>query len=223
MYNISAGRSAGWSGLAFVVLAILSTLLFGGAPPEVASSPATIGSFLIAHRHGLMISAWLGFPTAAVFLWFAVGVRAHLAHSAGLADGLPLYAISAAIATAAIAFGCSAVLATLAIATIPTDDLPGWWALYWLLSGPIISMSIAIFIFATAHSMRRHGSASEGLTLYGYFAGFVAAVSTLALFFRSGPLAPTEWVTFVFGSVAFVIWVIATSIWLIRSPGASAA
>ncbi len=223
MYSISAERSAGWSGLAFLVLVVVSATLYGTPPPGAAVSAATMGSFLTAHHQTILISAWLGFPAAAFFLWFAVGVRAHLAHAVGLADGLPLYAILAASITAAIALLSSALLALVLSGAIPMDDLPSWWGLNALLSGPIIAMSSTIFVFAASHSMRRHGSASEGLALYGYLAAFGGAISTLSLFSPTGPMSANGWVTLVMGPGLFVIWVIATSIWLIRSVGASAA
>ena len=96
MYNPSAERSAGWSGLAFIALAIASTIVMGAQPPGVTASPAVIGAFLLAHNRGVLGWAWLGFPLAAFFLWFAAGLRASLRQAAGSPDGLPLYGIMAA-------------------------------------------------------------------------------------------------------------------------------
>jgi hypothetical protein len=221
MYSISAERSAGWSGLAFLVCLVLSIVVPGAALPDIAGSPAAIAAFLSSHHQGLLISAWLGFPTMAFFLWFAVGVRAHLAHAAGVADGLPLYAITAAIIMPAIALVSSCVLTVLLLTSIPIDDLPGWWGLYMLLSVPLGAASV-VFVFAAAHSMRRHSSASSALAFYGYLTALGNAASTFSIFSASGPMSLAGWVTLILGVGLFAIWVIATSVWLIRSAGASA-
>ena len=80
MYSISAERSAGWSGLAFLVVVIMASVL-AGTPPAMNATPATIAAFLSAHHQMAMVANWLVFPAAFFFLWFAVGVRADLAHA----------------------------------------------------------------------------------------------------------------------------------------------
>ena len=222
MYNIHAERSAGWSGLAFLVVVFVASLLYGGAPPAISASAPAIGAFLSAHHQIALVGNWLSLPASFFFLWFAVGVRAHLAHSAGPADGLPLYAISGAIASVAIALTSAAVLGVLLLTAVPTDDLPGWWGLYMLLGGPILIAATVVFVFAAAHSMRRHGSAPQGLAMFGYLAAFGGTLSTLSLVFPAGPMSATGWVTIVLGLGLFALWVIATSIWLIRSGGTAA-
>jgi hypothetical protein len=223
VYNIHAERSAGWSGLAFLVIVIVASALFGGAPPGINAGAAVISAFLSAHHQIALVGNWLGLPASFFFLWFAVGVRAHLAHSAGPGDGLPLYAISGAIASAAIALTSTAVLAVLLLTAVPTDDLPGWWGLYMILGGPILIAATVVFVFAAAHSMRRHGSASQGLALFGYLTACGGILSTLSLLIPAGPMSATGWVPLVLGLGLFAIWTIATSIWLIRSGGTAAA
>ncbi len=221
MYNSGAERSAGWSGLAFIVLLIVSILLFGAQPPDIGASSATVSVFLMAHAKGLLLSCWLGFPLAAFFLWFAAGLRANLRQAAGSPDGLPLYGITAAIIVVMLSLLASAIMSALILAPAGAGDQGTFWAIYWLLGTPFISMGLAIFIFACAHSMRRHGSAPEWLALYGYLTAFGSAVSTLSMFYTSGPMAPNGWVPLVLGPPLFVIWMIAVSIRLIRTPGVS--
>lgn len=222
MYSISAERSAGWSGLAFLVVVIMASAL-AGTPPGIGASPATIGMFLSAHHHMAMVANWLVFPAAFFFLWFAVGVRAHLAHAAATGDGLPLYALCGAIAAEAVSFASAGVMAMLLLTPVPGDDLPAWWTFYLMLAGPVISAPTVLFVFATAHSMKRHGSASQGLALYGYLTALGLLVGTLSVFWASGPMSPSGWVTLVLGLGLFAIWIIATSIWLIRNAGRPAA
>jgi hypothetical protein len=223
VYNIHAERSAGWSGLAFLVIVIVASVLYGGAPPGINAGAAAIGVFLSTHHQIALVGNWLNIPASFFFLWFAVGVRAHLAHSADPGDGLPLYAISGAIASAAIALTSAAVLAVLLLTAVPTDDLPGWWGLYMILGGPILTAATVVFVFAAAHSMRRHGSASQGLAMFGYLTAFGGVLSTLSLLIPAGPMSATGWVTLILGLGLFAVWIIATSIWLIRSGGTAAA
>jgi len=222
MYSVNAERSAGWSGLAFLVVLVLSVVVPGGVAPDLSATPAAIGNYFTTHHQGLLISAWLGLPTVAFFLWFAVGVRAHLAHAPGAADGLPLYAISGAIVTASAALLSSAVLSVLLRTSIPVDDLPGWWGFYNL-AGYGIAIGSIIFVFATAHSMRRHGSASPPMALLGYVAALGGVLSTFSIFFASGPMSLSGWATLVLGLGLLAIWVIAASFWLIRNAGTATA
>ncbi len=66
----------------------------------------------------------------------------------------------------------------------------------------------AIALIGTAHSMKRHA---------------FGAVSTFSVFFPSGPMSLAGGMTLVLGIGLFTVWVIATSVWLIRSGGASVA
>jgi hypothetical protein len=218
MYNSSAERSAGWSGLAFIVLAIISTVVMGAQPPGVTAGSAAIGAFLLAHSRGVLGWAWLGFPLAAFFLWFAAGLRASLRQAAGSPDGLPLYAVMAAIVTVVIALMGNVLLGGLALVPPGADDAGAFWAIGWLLVGPMTSMTVAIFVFAVAHSMRRHGSAPQWLALYGYLTALGSAVASLSLFYTSGPMASNGLATVILGPALFGIWMLVVSIRLIRTP-----
>ena len=93
-----------------------------------------------------------------------------------------------------------------------------FWAIGWLLVGPMTSMSVAIFVFACAHSMRRHGSGPQWLALYGYLTALGSAIASLSMFYPSGPMAPNGWAAVVLGSALFALWMIVVSIRLIRTP-----
>ena len=216
MYDIRAERSAGWSGLAFLAMIVMTILLYGAPPPDSTASPATLASYLAAHHQTLLIGAWLGFPTVAFFLWFAVGLRAHLAHAAGTKDGLPLYAILAALLSAVLALLSGATGILVLTVPVPADDLPAWWGLGAVLGGPVVSMAGAIFVFAVSASMRRHASASALMANYGYLAALGSALSTLSIFYKTGPMSAMGWANTLLGTGLFVIWVIAASVWLIR-------
>lgn len=133
MYNASAERSAGWSGLAFLAVAILGTFVMAGGaqPPAITAGANAIGAFVAAHARGILGWAWLGFPETAFFLWFAAGLRASLRQAAGSPDGLPLYGIMAAILAATISLMSNTLMTALALAPAGTDagmrrPRPGW-------------------------------------------------------------------------------------------------
>ncbi|HET9393044.1 MAG TPA: hypothetical protein VFO29_05975 [Candidatus Rubrimentiphilum sp.] len=220
MYNPSAERSAGWSGLAFLAVTILGTIVMAGGaqPPAVTAGANAINAFVGAHARGILGWAWLGFPETAFFLWFAAGLRASLRQAAGSPDGLPLYAITAAIVAATISLMSNAVMAALALAPAGADDVGTFWATAWVLMGPILSMGTAIFVFACAHSVRRHGSAPAWLAYYGYLTALGSALGSLSLFYTSGSLGPSGAATIVLGPALFGIWIIIVSIRLIRTP-----
>lgn len=224
--NVHAERSAGWSVLCFVVLVVVSTGLLGQLP-AVTTSPSAQAAYLAAHRLALLWSAWLFFPAAAFFLWFLVGLRSHLREAPGRQEGLPGFAFGAGIVVVTVAL-LTAFLQT-AVAYVPpelyvADGLSSIYAAFVFASSGLGWAPVSIFLFAAAHSMRRHGSAPDALALLGYVAGFTAAVASLSIFFTAGSLAPTGMTTILLGGIPSVLWLIGAGVVLIRikqSPTAS--
>lgn len=224
--NVHAERSAGWSVLCFVVLVVVSTGLLGQLP-DVTTSPSTQAAYFAAHRPALLWSAWLFFPAAAFFLWFLVGLRSHLREAPGRQEGLPGFAFGAGIVVVTVAM-LTAFLQT-AIAYLPpqlyvTDGLPAVYAAFVFTSSGLGWAPVSIFLFAAAHSMRRHGSAPKALALLGYFAAFTAAIAAFSVFFSSGTLSPTGLTTVLLGGIPSVLWLIGAGVALIRikeSPASS--
>lgn len=224
--NVHAERSAGWSVLCFVVLVVVSTALLGQLPNVTTSSSAQAG-YLAAHRLPLLWSAWLFFPAAAFFLWFLVGLRAHLREAPGRQEGLPGFAFGAGVVVVTVAM-LTAFLQT-AIAYVPpelyvADGLSAIYVAFVFASSGLGWAPVSIFLFAAALSMRRHGSAPGALVWLGYLAGFTAAIATLSIFFTTGSLAPTGMTTILLGGIPSVLWLVGAGIVLIRikeSPGSS--
>jgi hypothetical protein len=216
--NVHAERSAGWSVLCFVVLIIVSVLLTG-ALPDVTVKPTDQAAFVGAHRAALLWGAWLTFPAGAFFLWFLVGLRTYLRQAPGRQEGLPDFAFGAGIVVVAVAF-VSAFLQS-AIAYAPpdlyvTDGLP---ALYTALVFTVTGLGwapISIFLFAAAHSMRRHGSAPAWLAALGYLAGVTSGLATFTVFFTNPALSPTGLDGALLGSIPATIWLIGTGVTLLR-------
>jgi hypothetical protein len=79
-----------------------------------------------------------------------------------------------------------------------------------------------VMVFAASHSGRRHGSLPAPLAYLGYLATLGSAVATLTIFSTTGFMAVGGLGTIVIGLLPFALWVIWTSVILIRSPRAGA-
>jgi hypothetical protein len=212
MDNPHALRSKGWAGLAFVVLIIASVVLSGGAAtPAANADPGAVAAYLAAHQHGLLIAGWLAFPTVAFFLWFVVGMSRYLGRMGTNDEGLPGYALAGGIYTAAVAL-LGALLSTALAFTPPgAGGLHFIWALTALANGAFIAMGLAVFVFAVAHSMRRHNSGPIWLAWLGYITALGQAAMSFGMFYPSGIAFDNALIGLILGFVLFVVWMIAVS------------
>ncbi|MGZ3496807.1 MAG: hypothetical protein ACXWNJ_17060 [Vulcanimicrobiaceae bacterium] len=224
MYNIHAERSAGYAGIAFIIVAVIGALVPGMLPP-VSSSASDLATYVDAHRAMLVLGAWISFPASAFFLWFIVGLRAYLRQARGQDEGLPTYALIAGIVTVIVAIMSAVFQLILGFEGSAPLGRDGVVALYAAtsLSGAISVGPLAIFVLACAMSMRRHHSAPPWLVNLGYLTFAGSALASLSVFFSSGAMAPNGIVSLVLGFLLFAIWVVATSIVLIMNAGKQAA
>lgn len=216
MTNLHAQHSKGWSGLAFVVLLIVSIFLTG-LPPTPGASNGAVENYLAGAHNGILISAWLAFPLGAFFLWFVVGQAAFLRRASAEDDGLPTYVLVAGTFVTAAAWIGSVLLTGLAYS--PSSDASSFvWTLQAYLNGAFLSMPLAILIFAAAHSMRRHGSGPPWLIWLGYSTALLQAVGTLGIFSPTGMPAGSL-ILGLAGVLLFVVYMAAASVHLIVSAG----
>src|SRR5580692_5577890 len=172
MENVHAERSAGWSVLCYVAVLVVATMLNNGLPP--VDEKATNTALLIdSHRFALLFSAWLTFPAVAFFLWFLVGLRSYLSHAPGRQEGLPTFAMIAGIVMVASSLW-AAMLQTAAVyvppETFQDNALSGIYDAFVFVQNGLGYAPVAVFLFAAAHSMRRHDSAPPWLAILGYVA-----------------------------------------------------
>jgi hypothetical protein len=218
MENVHAERSAGWSVLCYVAIQIVATLLTSGMP-SLADRPAQAALAIDTHRFGLTCAAWLTFPAAAFFLWFLVGLRSYLSTAPGRQEGLATYALIAGVVMASTSLWAAALLTAVAY---PSPDLFRAYGITGLFDAFFFTQSglgyapVAIFIFASAHSMRRHERAPAWLAWLGYLAAFGAAIATLSIFVEDSIMAPAQLGPQLFGALPSAIWLIATGLVLIR-------
>lgn len=225
MDNVHAQRSAGWSVLCYVAVLIVVTFLTAGMPAiDMKSSDAAL--VIDAHRYSLLWGAWLTFPATLFFLWFLVGLRSFLQSAPGRQEGLPTFAMIAGIVMAGTSLW-AAMLQSAAIylppETFQDNGLAGIYDAFVFVQGGLGYAPVSIFLFASAHSMRRHASAPSWLATLGYLAAAGAGIATLSIFFAYGPMAPGGPAPGIVGAVPAAIWLILTGLVLIQNKRGSAA
>jgi len=186
-------------------------------PQNAAASE--VGAYLSGRHQALLIVGWLGFPLAAFFLWFAVGLAAFLRRTSAQDDGLPTYALIAAAFTAAAAWVGSALTTSLVFAPISPGALSFVWGLQALMNVVLLGIPAAVFIFACAHSMRRHGSAPAWLVWLGYVTAAGQAFATFGLFYPTGFTLDSAVAAGVLPAALLVLWVGSASVYLIVASG----
>lgn len=217
MENVHAERSAGWSALCYVALLIVATLLTNGLP-SLAYKPTDAALAIDSHRFGLLCGAWLTFPASAFFLWFLVGLRSYLSNAPGRQEGLPTFALIAGVVMTSMSLFAAGML-TAALYAAPdvfkSHGLAGIFDAFFFTQGGLGYAPVAIFLFASAHSMRRHDRAPLWLAWLGYVAAVGAAVASLSIFVNDGMMAPSQPGPGYFGAIPSAIWLIATGLVLI--------
>ena len=219
MYNVHVERSAGYSGIAFILLVLVGAFL-PGTPPTPDAPASDVAMFLDTHRSTWLFAGWLGFPAAAFFLWFIVQFRAYLRLVPQLDDGLPAYLLTGGIVAGVIALLLSLVQIVMGFRPSAELGLPAIRVLYDIFNagGALIFLPTSIIVFAASQSGRRHNSLPGGLVILGYVATAGAVISTLSVFFASGFFVMGGFATLILGLLPFAIWTIWASIVLIRAP-----
>ena len=74
--------------------------------------------------------------------------------------------------------------------TFTANGLAGIFVAFVFVQGGLGYAPVAIFLFAAAHSIRRHESAPQWLAILGYLASFGATLATFSIFFSYGEWRP---------------------------------
>jgi hypothetical protein len=221
MENVHAERSAGWSAICYVSVLVLATILNNGMPP-VDEKAANTALLIDSHRYALLFSAWLTFPAVAFFLWFLVGLRSYLSYAPGRQEGLPTFAMIAGVLMVALSlFAASLETVTLYVSPdmFSRNGLEAVYSAFVFTQGGLGYAPVAIFLFAAAHSMRRHESAPGWLASLGYLAAFGSALATLSIFFTSTDsfMAPGQLGPGIVGAIPAAVWLVCTGVVMIQS------
>jgi len=211
-------RSAGYSGMAFVLLAIAGAAL-PGIPPDSTARAGQIAAFLNAHRSTWILSTWFALPAGAFFLWFAAGLNTNLRSVREPDEVLLSWGNAGAIAAATMYFTFSAIQAALIYHAAPiggSDFVRGGFDVLNIMAAYFFA-PFAIFVGAVSLNARRHRTLPRWINGLGLVAVAVDAIGTLAPLFRSGPLAPGGSYVVV-GFFVPMLWIIAISIAMARTP-----
>ncbi|HKU82071.1 MAG TPA: hypothetical protein VJP76_07860 [Candidatus Tumulicola sp.] len=223
MENVHAERSAGWSAICYVAVLLLASLLTSPMPP-VSTPPTDLSILVDAHRQVILWAAWLTFPASAFFLWFLVGLRGYLRCAPGRQEGLPAFATLAGVVMVTQSLLSASLETAVGYASPDVFQANGFAALFGafqFLQGGLGYAPVAIFLFAAAHSMRRHESAPQWLAWLGYLAALGCGIATLSIFYSSSFMAPNGIGPSVFGALPSAVWLIATGVVLVRTKGRS--
>ena len=219
MENVPAERSAGWSVLCYVAALLVASLLTNPLPPPTLT-PSDLAILVDAHRLVILWGAWLTFPASAFFLWFLVGLRSYLRRGTGRQEGLATLAMIAGVVMVAESL-FAASLETAVGYTSPdvfqTNGLAAIYSAFIFIQGGLGYAPVSVFLFAAAHSMRRHATAPQWLAVLGYVAAIGTGIATLSIFFDSSFMSPTGTGPGVFGALTSAVWLIATGIVLLRT------
>ena len=101
------------------------------------------------------------------------------------------------------------------------QGLSGMYNAFIFTQGCLGYAPVSIFLFAAAHSIRRHESAPRWLASLGYVASFGAALATLSIFFSGPPLGPGEIGSGIVGALPAGIWLVCAGTVLIQSKRGS--
>ena len=107
--------------------------------------------------------------------------------------------------------------------TFAANGLSSIFDAFVFVQGGLGYAPVAIFLFAAAHSMRRHESAPQWLAMLGYLASFGATLATFSIFFSYGDMAPGGAGPGIVGALPAAAWLIATGVVLIQNKRGSAA
>lgn len=214
-YNLHAERSAGWSAFAYVLIVFVAGFIPGN-PPPVNAAPTDIAAWVTTHQTHLLIAAWLSFPGLACFLWYVVGLRAHLMRAPGQNEGLGTYFMIAGVLAGA--FGLLNAFFQAVLGYRATELDAGQIRLLYdafALSGTLLFAPLAIYTLAVSYSALRHGSFRAFFSWFGFLTAGLLALSTLSIFFKDGPLRPNAELVLV-SLLFYGIWTVWTGVTLVR-------
>ncbi len=210
------------SGIQFVALFIIASVIYGSQPP-VGASPEALVAFYHGHRTWILIAAFLSGLNLLNLLWFTAALRTTLADAGQ--DGWGAAATAASAAFGALFLLQIAVSAALAYSIAGSGVIllmSGLNDFTWAL-GVMMSFPRAMLIMAGAFGLWRAGLISNELFTVGV-AAVVLGVLGGATWLSSGFWAPDGAYSRFISPLLLLLWVVVESrVLLRRSPATRAA
>jgi hypothetical protein len=204
------------------VLLILS-FLFTGSPPGFHDSAREVKSFVEENQSELQTSVAFGFAALVAFLWFLGTVFMRLREAepvprlsaAALAGGV-------ALAAAGLAGTAAEGAATYHASTLGADSLLALWDLsvFGLL---FVLAGFTVLAAATGLLAVRPNALPRSLGIFSLAAaGYVFVVGLVGTFTETGAFSPSDGALGAIAFLAFLVWLVAMSLTLIRQPSVTA-
>ncbi|MFI5028554.1 MAG: hypothetical protein ACHQCF_06185 [Solirubrobacterales bacterium] len=215
-------RYAAATGIFFVVLVVIAFLVQPKPPPSDAT-PAEIIEYIKAHHEALHVIQVVFGIAGFFFLWFIGALRSLFGAAEGGEARLATTAFGGglvAFATLVVGFGITAA-AELHPARDPEITRALWDAgvLVFAVGAP----AVAVFFVANSLSILRSGFLPSWMGWLGLITALFNALGIGAIFTDHGVFAADGALGFFIGFILFMVWVLLTSILIVRKLGGSEA
>lgn len=208
------------TGIAFVVLAMVSTFMVGN-PPKPDDTTQKVVHYLVDKRVLLLVEFGLNGLEMVLLVWFVGVVRSVLRTAEGGNGRL-----------STIAFGGGLVIFPMGFAGLLPQTAMVWrgagktdpalvrlvYDTGLLASGVLINFPAAIFLGAASVVAWRTGVLPRTLAYLGGAGALICIVAGFS-FARTGPMAPGGFIGNLLTFLLIILWVLATSILLVRRAG----
>jgi hypothetical protein len=216
-------KASAASGIAFVVFVVLSIAFGGAETPDLGAPVEEYAEYAADNddklKVGLLLTLFAGFS----LLWFSGVLRSALGRAETLARGFTRLSHVAFAGGIVVAIG-SVLNSTMYTAAVVEDDMDGETvrAIVHLAdsTGALLPLGFAALLIPSAFVMLR----AVGFPRWLGFVGLVSGVAFVVLFFYALVIdkddSPLE-IAWPIGFLALLIWLVGTSVHLIRSVGAA--
>jgi hypothetical protein len=217
--NDRFARYGAATGILFVVLIVIAFLVQPKPPASDATAAEVLG-YVRDHNNALHVVQLIIGAANFFFIWFIGALRSSLTLAEGPTGRLATIAYGAglvAVAALIVAFGLSA-----AAALHPAENGPGVTHALVDASAMVLAVSApaaAVFLYANSLSIIRFGPLPAWLGWLGLVVAFFNALGISAIFTDHGVFAADGALGFFAGFVLFLVWILLTSIMLVRLLG----
>ncbi len=212
-------RYAPATGLVFVVVVIVATLV-QGAPPSLSDGASEFADYFDDNDTRIRVAQFVNVLATIPFLWWMGGLWSTLRRAEGGAPRLTVAAgLGGAIAATSVMLG-SAVMSTAAFRS--TDLQPAGLKLFYTLSFTMYAagaLGVATLVLASSVVILRSG-------VFPVWIGWLGIVNGLVWIAAGLSLVSTRDAVNVIGFISFLIWlvwIIAISVVMLRNPEPAAA
>jgi hypothetical protein len=220
---VDDGKWEQWSALGGIAFAVLTaiTAFLPGTPPKTSDSAATMVKFVADHDGAIRWSAYLGALGVVALFWWLGSVWRLMRRTEGGSPRLAVVALSGAVFAAVMATVAGVILAVMPTVGTRTLGSSGTRIFYILSANLGIAsvFGVAVFVGAFSALIIRSGVLPSLL-------GWVGALIALVALVGGAAVATTRDAIFIVafgGFLAFLVWVLAVSILMLRGPQGSAA